>query len=340
MIKEAIDKLKTKISLTEKESEEVFTEIMSGKVETDEIADFLLALKNKKESIDEITGAARVMRKFATKISAKNEKLLDTCGTGGDGKNTFNISTISALVAAAAGASVAKHGNKAVSSKCGSADLLEALGVGIDVDKEKVEKCINEIGIGFLFAPKLHLAMKYASLARKKIKTRSIFNILGPLTNPAGAKYQLLGVYDEALVTVMAEVLKKLGSERALVVHGKDGLDEITTTAETKVAELKNGKVSTYLIKPEDFGLTRANEADLKGGDFALNRDIALQILGGKTTSDMGRKKDIVVLNAGAAIYVTGLADSLSVGIEMASRAIDSGAALKKLERLKELTNS
>ncbi len=334
MIEEAIKKIKNSQNLSEKETETVFTEIMKGKVETEKIASFLIALKEKKESVDEITGAANVMRKFATKINPKDERLLDTCGTGGDCADTFNISTISAFVACGAGCSVAKHGNKAVSSKCGSADLLEALGVNINVDKGVVEKCIDEIGIGFLFAPRLHLAMKYAIPARKMIKTRSIFNILGPLTNPAGAKFQLLGVYDEDLIVTLANVLKNLGSIRAMVVHGKDGLDEITTTDITAVAELKDNRVGTDVMKPEDFGFTRAKKEDLKGGDTDFNVTVATEILNGKK----GPRRDIVLLNAGAAIYVRRGVNGLTEGIKKAEESIDSGRALEKLERLKRFT--
>jgi len=336
MIEVALSKIKEKKNLSEKETEEVFTEIMSGKVETEKIADFLLALKDKKEVVSEITGAARIMRKFATRISVNDKRLLDTCGTGGDKSNTFNISTVSAFVATGSGISVAKHGNKAVSSKCGSADLLEALGVNIAVSKDVVEKCINEVGIGFLFAPKLHLAMKYAMPARKMIKSRSIFNILGPLTNPAGARYQVLGVYDESLALTLANVLKNLGSERAMIVHGKDGLDEITTTDETFVAELKENKVKTYTLTPESVGLNRSKKEDLKGGDADLNAKIALDILNGKK----GPKRDIVIINAGAAIYVTGEAGDLKEGMKKAEESIDSGSALGKLNKLKEITNT
>ena len=336
MMKNIIEKVKEKKNLTREETKEVFAEIMSGKVQTEDIASFLLALKEKKETIDEITGAAEIMRKFATRINVKNENLLDTCGTGGDSADTFNISTISAFVASGAGCSVAKHGNRAVSSKCGSADLLEALGVNIDIGKDLVEKCINEIGIGFLFAPKLHLAMKHAMPARKMIKTRSIFNILGPLTNPAGAKYQLLGVYDESLAETLANVLMKLGSKHAMVIHGKDGLDEITTKEKTLVAELKNNKVNTYSIAPEDFDFTRATKEDLKGGDSSFNAKLALEILNGKK----GKERDIVLLNAGSAIYVTDLAKGIEDGIKMAKDSIDSGKAQEKLEKLKKLTTT
>ena len=334
MIKEAIEKLKKKESLTEAEAESVFTEIMTGKVETDMIASFLLNLKKKGETVDEITGAARVMRKFATKITPKRQPLLDTCGTGGDSANTFNISTVSAFVAAAAGCVVAKHGNRAVSSKCGSADLLESLGVNIDVGKEVVEKCIDEIGIGFLFARNLHLAMKYAGPARKLIQPRSIFNILGPLTNPAAAEYQLLGVYDKSLLETVTNVLKKLGSKKALVVHGNDGLDEITTTDSTALAELTGSAIKIYEVKPEDFGLKRALPEALKGGDVNENAKIAVEILEGKK----GFKRDIVVINAAACAYITGLAGTLAEGIKISENAIDSGKALKKLQELKKIT--
>ncbi|MFH1594490.1 MAG: anthranilate phosphoribosyltransferase [Candidatus Omnitrophota bacterium] len=335
MIKEAIEKVKKRIDLSESEIEAVFTEIMSGKADTDTIASFLVSLKDKGECIDEITGAARIMREFATKINTGRPKLLDTCGTGGDSSGTFNISTVSAFVVAGAGCSVAKHGNRAVSSKAGSADLLEKLGVNINVEAEVAQKCIDQIGIGFLFAPTLHTAMKYAMPARRMIKSRSIFNILGPLTNPAGARYQMLGVYDDRLVDTLANVLKNLGSLSAMVVHGTDGMDEITTTGATHVAELKDNNVRSYVLNPVDMGLTLAKAKDLKGGDAEMNAGIAVSLL----TGDNGPKRDIVTLNAGAAIYVMGEAESIKDGMVMAAESIDSGKALEKLERLKELTN-
>ncbi|MCQ9206397.1 MAG: anthranilate phosphoribosyltransferase [Omnitrophica bacterium] len=336
MIKETIKKIRKKENLSREEMQAVFEEIMRGKLPAGAIADFLVSLKSKKETVEEITGAALIMRKFATKINPKNKELLDTCGTGGDSSGTFNISTTSAFVACGAGCVVAKHGNKAVSSSSGSADVLEALGVNLDVDNTTVEECIDKIGIGFLFAPKLHLAMKYAMPARKMIKTRSIFNILGPLTNPAGAKFQLLGVYEEGLVDIVARVLKNLGSKRAMVVCGKDGLDEITTTDETVAAELKDGEIVKYIIKPEKFKLRRARKNDLKGGDARDNAKITLDVLNGAK----GPKRDIVTLNAGAAIYVAGLAGTLEDGIGKAEKSIDSGASLEKLNKLKELTNN
>ncbi|MBL7158548.1 MAG: anthranilate phosphoribosyltransferase [Candidatus Omnitrophica bacterium] len=334
MIEQVIEKLKSKKDLSSKETEGIFTEIMSGKAATESIAVFLLALKEKGETVDEITAAARVMRKFATKINTERSNLLDTCGTGGDSSGTINVSTISALVAAGAGARVAKHGNRAVSSRCGSADLLEKLGVNINAPIKTLEKCVNEIGIGFLFAPMFHSAMKYAREARKTIKTRSIFNILGPLTNPADASCQVVGVYDEGLVRTIADVLKNLGSKRALVVRGKDGLDEITTAGDTSVAELKEGDVKEYMIRPEDFGFVRAKNKDLKGGDAEFNKGVALGILKGEI------KSDIVLLNSGAAIYITGLAKDIKDGIKKAKEAIDSGQAMEKLKLLKKITNA
>jgi len=335
MIEIALEKIKKGKNLSRGEMEGVFDEIMSGKIETGEIADFLLKLKEKKETVEEITGAALIMRKFATKVNVQSKFLLDTCGTGGDSRDTFNISTLSAFVASGAGARVAKHGNKAVSSKCGSADLLQALGVNINATKETMERSIDEIGIGFLFAPLFHLAMKYAMPARKMIKSRSIFNILGPLTNPAGAKFQLLGVYEEDLVPALAKVLRNLGSERAMVVHGTDGLDEISTTRETVVGELLDGNIKTFIMKPEDFGIQRATMDDLKGGDIALNREIGMKILRGEKS----KKRDIVIFNAAACIYVSGIADTVKSGIKKAEESIDSGRALEKLEKLIKITN-
>lgn len=336
MIKEALEKIKKKENLSVAEMQAVFEEIMGGNLSAGTIADFLVALKCKKETVEEITGAALVMRKFAAKINPKNRELLDTCGTGGDSSGTFNISTTSAFVACGAGCAVAKHGNKAISSASGSADVLEALGVNLAVDNATAEECIDKIGIGFLFAPRLHLAMKYAMPARKMIKTRSIFNILGPLTNPAGAKFQLLGVYEEGLVDTVARALKNLGSKRAMVVCGKDGMDEITTTAETVAAELKDGEIVKYIIKPEKYSFRRVQKNDLKGGDASDNAKITLEVLSGSK----GPKREIVILNAGAAIYVSGVAGTLEDGIRKAEKSIDSGRALEKLNKLKELTNN
>ena len=329
-----IKKLKFRQNLTEGETEQVFVEIMSGKLETKNIAEFLLLLKEKKETVEEITGAAKVMRRFATCISPKCNKLLDTCGTGGDNANTFNISTISAFVACGAGCFVAKHGNKAVSSSCGSADLLEDLGANINLAPLQVQRCIEEVGMGFLFAPLLHPAMKYAMPARKMLKTRSIFNILGPLTNPAGARYQLLGVYTKELTEVLAGVLKRLGSKGAMVVHGFDGLDEITVTDKTFVTELKNDTIKNYTISPEEFGFSKANLGSLRCENRDVNKRMALDILNGKD----GARRDIILFNAGAAIYITGLACDLREGIKKAAESIDSGSAYKKLKRFIEYT--
>jgi len=335
MIKEVNLKLAEKKNLTQAEVEAAMKEIMSGQARPDEIAGFLMGLREKGETVDEITGAAKVMRENVIKIKPKSGKLLDTCGTGGDKSNTFNISTVSAFVAAGAGAIVAKHGNRSISSKCGSADVLKELGVNIEVTLEIVEKCLNDIGIGFLYAPLLHPAMKYATPVRRQLGVRTIFNILGPLANPAGTRHQLLGVYDAKLTEPLANVLKNLGSIHALVVHGEGGLDEASTTSETIISELKNGSVSTYKIKPEDFGIKKASLVDLKGGDAVFNAALALDILNGKK----GAQRDIVVLNAGAAIYAADMAENINTGVKLTIKSIDSGAALQKLEALKKLTN-
>ncbi len=335
MIKESISKLVQKENLSEEETEKVMNEIMSGEATPAQIASFLTALRLKGETIDEIVGCARIMRKFATKINVKEKIILDTCGTGGDKKHTFNISTLAAFVSAGAGVVVAKHGNRSVSSKCGSADLLLQLGVNINADKEVVEECLEKIGIGFLFAPLLHSAMKYATPVRREIGIRTIFNLLGPLTNPANASYQLLGVYDEKLVEPLANVLGKLGSKHALVVHGMDGLDEVTTTDKTLVAELKNEKVNTYKISAQDFGIKKAKMEDLKGGEVQTNAEVALKILKGEN----GHLLDIVILNAGCAIYACDKAKDIKEGINIAKESISSGKALQKLELLKEYSN-
>ncbi len=332
MIKEAIGKLIEKKNLTREEMVGVMNEIMTGNATPAQIGGFLTALRLKGETVEEITGAALVMREKVTKIKVKKEPIVDTCGTGGDLPNTFNISTIAAFVVAGCGLAVAKHGNRAVSSQCGSADLLEGLGINLDVEVETVEKCIEEIGIGFLFAPLLHGAMKYAIGPRKEMGIRTIFNILGPLTNPAGAQVQVLGVYSDKLTQTIAGVLKNLGSKHAFVVHGEDGLDEITTTSPTRVSELKEGKVTTYSIKPEDFDIKRAKPDDILGGDVPHNVKIAHDVLEGKK----GPQRDIVLLNASAAIVAGGKASDLKEGIKLAKKAIDSGKVKEKLELLKK----
>ncbi|MBT9132531.1 MAG: Anthranilate phosphoribosyltransferase [Firmicutes bacterium] len=336
MIKEIIFKVVSGNHLSEEEMINVMNEIMEGAASDAQIGAFLTALRMKGETIDELTGAARVMRAKAAKIKVdKEETIVDTCGTGGDGTNTFNISTVCAFVAAGGGLKVAKHGNRSVSSQCGSADVLSALGVKIDCTPKQVEECIRKIGIGFLYAPVFHDAMKYATPPRREIGIRTIFNLLGPLSNPAAANVQLLGVYDAALTLVMSEVLKKLGVVAALVVHGEGGFDEITITGSTRVSELKQSKIITYEICPEDFGLRRGALEDIIGGDASQNAKIIQSVLNG----EKGPRRDIVLLNAGALFMAAEAAGDFKEGIAQAVRSIDSGAALKKLEQLIELTN-
>lgn len=335
MIKEAIIRLSEKKGLTQSEMQKAVEEIMRQEATPSQIAAFLIALRIKGETVDEITGAAIAMREFVKRIHIAEDVVLDTCGTGGDIKHTFNISTISAFVAAGCGLVVAKHGNRAVSSSCGSADVLEALGVNINIDERKVEECLRRVGIGFLFAQALHPAMKYASAVRKELGVRTIFNLLGPLTNPAFATHQLLGVYDPKLLKVMAVSLSNLGIEHAMIVNGSDGLDEITTTTFTNVCELKKKKIRCYKISPSDFGIKRARLKDLEGANAEKNAAIAIGILGG----EKGPRRDIVLLNSGCAIYTADKARSIKEGIQLAKEAIDSGAALRKLEELREITN-
>jgi anthranilate phosphoribosyltransferase len=335
-VKELLKQLIDGKDLTQTQAETGMQQIMSGEATPAQIAAFLTALRIKGETIAEITGCAKVMREHATTIPHQGAVVVDTCGTGGDMKHTFNISTITALVAAGAGAKIAKHGNRAVSSQCGSADLLKALGVNIQLEPDMLGRCIDEVGIGFLFAPLLHQAMKYAIGPRRELGFRTIFNILGPLTNPAGAQAQLLGVYSVGLTSVMASVLEKLGSRHALVVHGEDGLDEITTTARTKISEYKAGQLNTYYITPEKFGIPRAKLKDLMGEGPEENAKIALSILKGAT----GPKRDVVLLNAAATLLAADMADDIPHGLEMAKESIDSGAALNKLEQLIEFSNA
>lgn len=334
MIKEAISKLIKAVDLTEAEMTEVMNEVMTGGASPAQIGSFLTALRIKGEVVDEITGAAKVMRDKATKVDAP-AGVVDTCGTGGDGSMTFNISTAAAFVAAGSGLTVAKHGNRSVSSKSGSADVLRALGVNIEAEVSCVEECIRKARIGFLFAPMLHGAMKYAAPVRREIGIRSIFNILGPLTNPAGAKRQVIGVYDPALTDLVAKVLYNLGSERAFIVRGEDGLDEITLADATRVTELKDGSIRTYHIRPEDFGFERCSPDDLKGASPDENAEIILGVLEGRK----GPARDIVILNAAAAITAGGLASKIEEGIALAHGSIDSGQAMERLESLKEITN-
>ena len=322
--------------LTEDEMMAAMTEIMEGNVVDSQFAAFLTALQLKHETVPEIVGAARVMRAKAEKVKVNAPQIVDTCGTGGDGADTFNISTAVSFVVAGADITVAKHGNRAVSSKSGSADVLKCLGVNIDASLSTVERCIEEVGIGFLFAPLMHKAMKHAVKVRKELGFRTIFNLLGPLTNPAHAHGQVLGVYDSRWVNPLAEVLRDLGSHRALVVHGFDGLDEITMTSETQVSELKNDNVSAFTIDPKEFGYSLCSAQDLKGGSPEENAETIRGILQGAS----GPKTDIVVLNAAAAIYVGGKAESIERGILTATNSIGSGAAIKKLEELCRVSNS
>jgi len=335
MIKESINMLINNINLSETETAECMSEIMEGRATDAQIGAFLTALRIKGETIDEITGAARIMRKKAARIKAP-EGVLDTCGTGGDMSHTFNVSTTVAIVVAAAGIPVAKHGNRSVSSKSGSADVLEALGIKIDLQPEKVEKCLFETGFGFLFAPLFHPAMKFAIGPRREMGIRTIFNILGPITNPASAKRQILGVFSSNLTETLAAVLGNLGAEDAMVVHGEDGLDEITITDGTRVSRFSKGKVETQYLSPEDFGLDRGRREDLLGGDKEENAKIFLEILRG----EKGPKRDIVLINSAAAITVAGKTDDLRIALETAKDAIDSGRALKKLEAVKKVSHA
>ncbi len=336
-IKKAISQLVEGKDLSEADITAVMSQIMQGEATPAQIGAFLIGLRMKGETPEEITGAARVMRDKAIKIpvqTTEDEPLVDTCGTGGDGTGTFNVSTTVAFVVAGAGVKVAKHGNRSVSSKSGSADVLEALGVDLTLSPERVGEAIREIGIGFLFAPSLHPAMKYAIGPRRELGVRTIFNVLGPLTNPAGANVQLLGVYARELTTILAEVLGRLGSRRAWVVHGEGGLDELSLLGETAVSEWDGDKVSEFSVRPEEVGLSPCRPEDLKGGSPEDNARIIQEILSG----EKGPKRDMVLLNAGAALYLSGIADSLRKGMELAARSIDSGEAMKKLEALKNFS--
>ena len=310
--------------------------IMGGEVSPTMIAAILVGLRVKKETIGEISAAAFVMREFSSKVPVtQREHLVDTCGTGGDAAHTFNISTTSAFVAAAAGARVAKHGGRSVSSTCGSADVLEALGVNLNQTPEQVGHSIDQIGIGFMFAPNFHGAMKYAAPVRKELGVRTMFNVLGPLTNPAGADNQVMGVFHSDLVGIQARVLQRLGSRHVLVVNGSDGLDEITISGSTSVAELKDGQINEYTITPEQFGLQRAPLDAIKVSNAAEAKAMLLGVL----DNQPGPARDIVLLNAGAAIYVAGLADTLAHGVQKATETIASGAAKNKLQQLVQLSN-
>jgi len=335
MIKEAIQALVSKRSLTMEEAASVMEEIMSGEVSPAQFGAFVTVLRLKGETVDEIVGLASVMRAKAVRVTIA-EPVIDIVGTGGDGLHTFNISTAAAFVAAGAGIKVAKHGNRAMSSQCGSADVLEALGVRIDLNAKQVQRCLREVGIGFMFAPSFHPAMKYATTPRREIGIRTVFNILGPLTNPAGAKAQVVGVADKLLVKKLASVLQGLGCHRALVVHGEDGLDEITITGKTRVCELKDGSIKRYSITPEDLGLSRASLSDLKGGTASENAALLRSILAGTP----GPQRDVVLMNAAAGLLAGGSVKALRQGVILAREVIDGGHAQAKLEKLIEFSQS
>jgi anthranilate phosphoribosyltransferase len=335
MIREGIEAVVAGRNLTEVEAIAVMTEIMEGNATPAQIAAFIVGLRMKGETVEEITGCARVMRDKATFIhTPPGSTPVDTAGTGGDRAHTFNISTTAAFVAAGAGVVMAKHGNRAASSQCGSADLLEALGIDIALEPAGVEAAIREVGVGFLFAPALHGAMRHAVGPRREIGVRTIFNILGPLTNPARAQHQLVGIYDGSLTTMMAMVLHNLGGKRAFVVHGSDGLDELTTTGATTVAELRGGKVETYTVHPEDFGLPVDRPEILRGGDAQFNADLTLRLLRGEQMP----QRHVVLLNAAAAIAAGTEDQSIADCLSTARQALDSGKALAKLEGLREFT--
>lgn len=349
MIREAIEKIVNKSDLSEKEMKIVFEEIMNGSASFAQIGSFITALRMKGETVEEITGAVKVMREKALKVNVGGNKvgidrddinideetILDTCGTGGSGTNTFNISTTVAFVIAATGIKVAKHGNRSVSSQCGSADVLEKLGINLNISVKKVEECIREIGIGFLFAPLFHNAMKYAVTPRKEIGIRTIFNMLGPLSNPANANRQVIGVYEKRLVSLVANVLKNLGTKRAFVVHGEDTLDEATITGKTYVSELKNRTIRNYKIEPKNFGFKKARLEDIRGGSPGENAEIVFNILNGEKSP----KRDIVLMNASLALIACDKAGDFKGGVKTAKEAIDSGKAMEKLNRLKAFTN-
>lgn len=335
-VQQALARLVEQREIFHDEMLSLMRQIMGGELTQAQIASVIMGLRVKKETVGEIAASAQVMREFAAKVPVTNNAgLVDTCGTGGDASHTFNISTTSAFVAAAAGARVAKHGGRSVSSTTGSADVLEALGVNLNLNPEQVGESLDTVGIGFMFAPNFHAAMKHAAPVRKELGVRTLFNILGPLTNPAGAPHQLLGVFHADLVGILVRVLQRLGSRHVMVVHGSDGMDEITLTGETLVGELKDGEVSEYSIHPREFGIEVGGIEPLKVWDASQSKDMLLGVLDGLP----GPARDIVVLNAGAAIYVSDRASTLGEGVEMARAVIDSGAARDKLRQLVDFSN-
>jgi anthranilate phosphoribosyltransferase len=336
MIKDIIKKLAERQDLTKEEMTYLFDNLMEGNLTDAQIGAVLIGLKMKGESVLEIETAARIMKEKAVKVVVKDKsKLVDTCGTGGDRLNTFNVSTISAFVVAAAGGKVAKHGNRSISSKCGSADIMEALGIKIELTAEEVSRQIEEIGLGFMFAPLFHPSMKNVIKQRREIGVRTIFNILGPLSNPADANYQVMGVYDKSLVEPLTKVLQNLGVKKAYIVHGLDGLDEVSITAETYVGEINESDINFYTVKPEDFGLKRANVSEIQGGDVECNKEIALSILQGK---DYSSKTDFVALNSAFALKVIGLVDSIKDGIDLAKETIYNKKGYEVLEKLRNFS--
>ncbi len=334
--KENLNTIIRKQDLTKEEMSSMMYDIFSGDITDVQIGAFMAALATKGETFEELAGAATTMRRKAAKIQTISKIVVDTCGTGGDASGTFNVSTTTALAVAGCGITIAKHGNRSISSKCGSADVLEELGVKIDTAPEIVEEAVNEIGLGFLFAPKFHSAMRYAAKARKEVGIRSIFNMLGPLTNPAATRYQLLGVFEPQLTEMFAKALKLLGAERAFVVHGHDGMDEITICAPTRVSELNHGMIRTYDIDPVNFFDEYADHESIKGGDVKLNAEITRSILKG----EKGPKRDIVLINTGVALVAAGAAENIKDGIKKAEQSLDSGQAMKKLEELIEFTQA
>lgn len=335
-MQEALRAVTERQDLSSEQMTAVMRLIMTGEATPAQIGGFLVGLRMKGETVDEVAAAAGVMRELSTRVSVNTDHLVDTCGTGGDASGTFNISTASAFVTAAAGARVAKHGNRSVSSSSGSADVLEAAGVNLDLDPEAVARCVNEIGVGFLFAPRHHGAMKYAVGPRREMGVRTLFNVLGPLTNPAGAPNQVLGVFSHGWLRPLAEVLKRLGSRHVMVVHARDGLDEISIGTPTQVAELRNGEITEYVISPEDFGLTTTDLAAIKVGDASES----LAMLRGVLNNTPGPARDIVALNAGAAIYTAGVVGDLAAGVARAQQVIASGGAAEKFQQLIDLSNA
>ncbi len=338
-IQTALGRIAEKQNLSTEEMAQVMRQIMSGSTTDVQIGAFLLGMRIKGETIDEVTGGVQVLREFASGVKVSGAHLVDIVGTGGDGANLFNVSTASSFVVAAAGGRVAKHGNRSVSSSSGSADVLEAAGVRLDISPEQVADCVNELGVGFMFALMHHSAMRHVTLARNELGLRTMFNILGPMANPAGITRQLIGVYDRVLCRPMVEVLQRLGSDHVLVVHSEDGLDEISLAADTHVAELKGGEIREYTLQPEQLGLKRQSLADLAvaGADESLQL-ITAALAGGEKEDRIQRAADMIAINAGAALYVAGVADSISAGVSLAKEVLANGGGLEKLQQLADMT--